>query len=172
MLFDSIAKEQKVEYIVDSSKDVNRLALLQMKNPQKVYPIILIRDLKGIVNSYKEKNANIDKVMYSWLNYYNNKVKRYLNHLNSNYLVISYDELINNTKGTRNKIYDFIGTTPLNNDININTSNYHLVAGNPLRHSLGNIEIKKDKKWKKNLSNEDIKKATLSQNKLDPIFNA
>ncbi len=155
ILYDSISISSGAKYIIDSSKDIFRYWLLKKidkKNNHHV--VLLVRNPKGIafsdIRRYKDKAKPIAKV-YGWCRKYN-LTTSILKSLNVNPHILVYEEFCRNPEKELNKIYDHL-KQPNIKKLSINTSELHLVAGNPIRYN-DEIHIRVDEEWKTKLSPE------------------
>ncbi len=173
LLFNLLSKESGAEYIVDSTKDPIRFRLLRSYKSENVKLIILIREVYGVASSgvnYGRK-LDIEKSAQSWIKFYNNMVYNSLKNIKDlDYLVIKYEDIANKPENVRNELIDFLKLekTPFKNFFD--TSKYHIIAGNPMRYKKS-FSIKYDERWKKILSNEQVKVLQKYQDNLLPFFN-
>lgn len=168
-IYNSILKNSDSKYVMDSSKDIFRYLMLSnsINNPKL---IILIRNLKGVANSYiKLGNKNINTLIKNYLNYYNYRVYNIIKKLNPNdYKIVHYEKIMENTEQKISEIEKYLNVQ-ITGGKNLNKTPYHIVAGNPTRYSKS-IFLKPDLKWKKEL-NKDIQTiCEKSSELLNPIF--
>lgn len=155
-LFDAISEETGCNFIVDSSKDIQRFDFLSKSRPDSIYLFILLRDILGVTASYKKLGKNPLRTAYKWVNEY----KRIDSFLKKNRTInchlINYGNLVCNTEIELNKVYEYLGITLRGASLSLNTENHHVVGGNKMRFS-GSIKIKKDESWKTILTREEIR---------------
>ena len=156
LLFDTIKESFDVSHVVDSSKDLIRLHFLYYVRPQNTKVIVLIRDILGIAGSAVKRNEDPIKAAKIWVKYYNLIISA-ANKVFKNVLLVRYEELASKPHFILNKITKFLGKEFFINDtsIKLDTRNYHLIAGNPMRYK-GLITINPDMSWKKLLTPNQI----------------
>lgn len=140
-------------YLLDSSKSLTRLFYLSQQKALEIYPILLVRDGRGVLNSWSKwiKNKRSFMILLEWIatTYL---ARRFLKK-NPRSLHISYDLFC---KDPRRHIRN------LNERLNITISEdafldrmaekvYHNVDGNRLRFQRI-AKIRCDEKWRKELS--------------------
>lgn len=158
MLYDTITEESGCKYIVDSSKNFLRYVFLKKHRPKDIKLILLIRNIHGVASSsHHGLNEGIIKTRANEWNKLYSRLARYLKHLDKGeYYILNYDNLCSNPIRERERIARFIGIDEkLPDYCSINTKEYHLVAGNPIRHQ-GHVSIRYDERWKKRLTKEQI----------------
>ena len=170
LLFDTISEVTKKKYIIDSSKDFIRLKMLMKRRPNDVFVIILIREIFGVISSEYKKGKNYLKNAKKWLDHYNKRILPTIHNLPKNrYLVIHYEYFCRQPEETREKVAHFLGIKEKLMSIRINSREYHLIAGNPMRFN-GNIIIKYNDTWKIKLSSEIKKRLNKIQNYLHSLY--
>lgn len=131
---------------MDSTKDMLRLQLLHSFRPNDVRVILLVRDIYGV--AYSEIKRKGDPLMRArqWVNYYNQIMPQLHEHKNFRYHVVLYENLTRDPVEQRRKIAEYLGLPDPGNKVRIDTTESHLVAGNPMRYR-GKIEIRHDNAW-------------------------
>ena len=173
LFYKSISEVTGSRFVIDSSKDPIRLRLLSTKYPDRIKPIILIRNVFGVSSSGINYGRTVDfeNAAKSWLMFYNKKVFPTIKPLLKKVkpLVIHYEDLADNPADTRDKIADFleIERTPFTNLIH--RKNFHLIAGNPMRYR-DEITIVHDERWKKHINDEQQALLSKYHNLLHPYF--
>jgi len=153
LLFDAIGEVCGVEYIVDSTKDYRRFKFLHSHRPNDTYLIILQRDIFGFVNSCIRLGQTPQKSLKGQKKLLDRTMK-IVHHLKGlKYLQVGYEELCKNPVKLRKKIAHFLRLSDPGNELNINTHNYHIVAGNPMRYK-GHTKIRLDESWKRELDDK------------------
>jgi hypothetical protein len=139
LLYDTIFNVTKVNYIIDSSKDIIRYNKIKKEFP--VFPIILIRNVSDLINS-KHVNSDFNKLKAGWLNYYNKYVFNIIKELSDkDFHIISYERFIDNPNKEINKIWRKLGVNNKTFSSKLVKDKYHVVGGNPMRYN-SNIDIK------------------------------
>ena len=67
------------------------------------------------------------------------------------------------------EVSKFLNVQPPNEKQLIVTNNYHLVAGNPIRHN-GILNVQYDERWKKRLSSIDVNYLNNVSSRINPFF--
>lgn len=145
-LFDTISEQCSVTHVVDSSKDIVRMRLLQSHRPADTRIIVLIRDIHGVAASALKRGHDPFKAAEAWLLYYK-RLFRIIHYIHQPPpFIVQYENLAKMPEATRKAIADFLGTSTPDGQLKINTRDYHLIAGNPMRYK-GEIAIKSDDSW-------------------------
>ncbi|HKI77824.1 MAG TPA: hypothetical protein VKA26_04725 [Ignavibacteriaceae bacterium] len=159
-LYECIAKQSGRNIIIDSSRIPVRLLALSQSTKLDVFPIYVIRDPRGVVNSLIKKDIrNFGERKYSSVGHsikWNIKnllsldaVKR-SNTINKIYL--SYTFFTNNTV----RVLEFlekvlnckIDYEIENGKVSLELKPGHVFTGNRSRHDTGKITIREDEKWR------------------------
>jgi len=163
-LYESISKVSGKNIIVDSSRLPSRLLALSLSTKIELFPIYMIRDPRGVINSlikkdfrnYGEIRNNTFKHILTW-NAKNLLSLDSVNKLNSNNtLYLWYKNFTRNPAQVLEKIKKILNCT-LNYEeesgkVSINLEPGHVFTGNRSRHDTGKITITEDTKWKQELS--------------------
>ncbi len=163
-LYESISKVSGKNIIVDSSRLPSRLLALSLSTKIELFPIFMIRDPRGVINSlikkdfrnYGEIRNSTFKHILTW-NAKNLLSLDSVNKLNSNNtLYLWYKNFTRNPAQVLEKIKKILNCT-LNyveesGKVSINLEPGHVFTGNRSRHDTGKITITEDTKWKQELS--------------------
>ena len=162
-LYECIAKHSGKNIIVDSSRLAVRLLAISLSGKLEIFPIHVMRDPRGVVNSlFKKEKRDYGEVRNSsilhtakWMfkNLLTLNAMKKINTNNKLYLWYKYF--------TRNpvKVLDYL-EKKLNCKINyfieddtvsLNLKSGHVFTGNRSRHTTGKITIREDEKWKNEL---------------------
>lgn len=158
VLFDAISAAAKKRYIVDSSKNPDRLALLLATPALDVFPIFLVRDPKGQICSALRKNET-----NSWLgkntyglarlirNYVgtNRKIYRLVKH--RPHAVIRYEELAAYPERTLASLMQQLGLAFHPQQLQWAGAERHNISGNRMRFGASS-ELKLDQHWRNELT--------------------
>jgi hypothetical protein len=158
-LYDVIVSTEGKKTVVDSTKNPLRLAALHSLRPKNIFVIHLVRDGRAIIASAKRrgeldaiKNTKIWKAD-------NTKMSIVLSRIpNERILLIKYEEFCDHPVRVLKKICQFV-----NLSYNDNLSNLikpsHAIPGNPwlINNKNWPIKIKKDERWKKELTKNELK---------------
>ena len=155
-LFDSVGEVTGDEYVVDSSKDISRFFFLQAYRPQDSYLLINKRDPIRYANSYIKQGLSPEESLKSRYRFYKAVEDIIGNSPGVKYHEVKYETLCEDPVGTRDSIADFVGIKdPGELKETMNTRDYHLVEGNPMRYK-GEIKIRLDNKWKQELNATEL----------------
>ena len=178
-LYEIISKVSGKNIIVDSSRLPGRLLALSLSTKIEIYPIYIMRDPRGVINSlikkdfryYGEIRNSTFKHILTW-NAKNLLSLDSVNKLNSkNTLYLEYKNFTRNPAQVLEKIMTSLNCTLKYEEENGKVSLYlepgHVFTGNHSRHNTGKITITEDVKWKKELNWQ--RKAIISVTSL-PLF--
>lgn len=153
ILFKTLSQYSNKPWILDSSKYISRFLLLKKTDLFNLKGIYLVRDVRGVINSFNKPVQTPRKPLntilyYSLTNFFGQLV--YM--LNKNVVKIRYEDLVQNPNKTINTIYQNLLETKTN-QININEDFEmpHIIGGNRLKNNKS-IKIKSDESWKQNIS--------------------
>lgn len=143
----------KNDFIVDSSKSLRRLAYLNKLKNINLFVIHLVRDGRGVINSYKKEGKSFIGIFFMW--FLENKImKKYIhNKINKErYFHLSYDLFTQNPKIYIKKINEKFGLDIDESNFieKTNKKQHHNFAGNSMRWKKL-TEIKHDQKWKREM---------------------
>ncbi len=163
-LYECITKVSGKNIIVDSSRLPSRLLALSLSTNFEIFPIYIIRDPRGVINSlikkdfryYDEIRTSTLKHVLTW-NAKNLLSLDSVNKLNSeNTLYLEYKNFTRNPAKVLEKIKKNLNCTFNYEEDNGKVSLYlepgHVFTGNRSRHDTGKITIAEDTKWKKELN--------------------
>jgi len=154
MVFGSIQTKVEKPWILDSSKFASRYLLLRKNKKINLKAIYMVRDVRGVVNSFG-KNVQTPKGPLSAIAYYTliNWFSQWICFFDKRILKIRYENFVNDPDTTLQSIEKHLfGTSEgISNLLNETFEIPHIIAGNRLR-SQKKLVIKKDLKWKENIS--------------------
>lgn len=149
-----------VKFVCDSSKDFARLARMLMNPGLEIYPVFLVRDGRGVANSYaKKKRAELGmkavgllKAAILWIgvNVLTGGVIRFSGRKS---VRISYNRFCDDPEGTIRLLNERLGIDidPENFIQQINDEAYHNLGGNLMRFK--KLEsIRRDESWRENIT--------------------
>lgn len=139
------------KYISHLKKRVNLFGKMDnIKIPNDFFVIHIIKDPRSYAVSWKKRRGDsffrTTRRMYKWKKR-NEKIKEFVSKKDINYITISYENFCFDTKGELDKIHNFLS---LSNEklSNINESNSHAIAGNPMRRDSNKKEkVIYDSRW-------------------------
>lgn len=143
----------KNDWILDSSKYVGRFLLLKQINSLNVKGIYVVRDIRGVINSFN-KQVQTPKKPLSTIFYYlfTNTFAQLVCWLNKGVIKLRYEDLVDNPILEVENIYTLLLKFK-KNQVNLNEvfDIPHIIGGNRLK-TRKTITIKKDMAWKQNIS--------------------
>jgi len=151
LMFDTISETLHKNFVVDSSKSPLRLRMLFEGRPENTYAIVLFRDIRGVAYSGQKLGENPLSVAVGWVRQYNqiwNIVRRMIG---VKLLCVRYESLVEDPQKERRRIAAFLGSEDVPNDLRIDTTTYHLTAGNAVRYG-GILDIRADVAWETGLN--------------------
>ncbi len=163
-LYESISKVSGKNIIVDSSRLPSRLLALSLSTKIELFPIYMIRDPRGVINSLIKKDfRNFGEIRNSTFKHILTwNVKNLLsldsvNKLNSNdTLYLWYKNFTRNPAQVLEKIKKrlncAINYEEENGKVSIHLEPGHVFTDNRSRHDTGKITISEDTKWKQELN--------------------
>lgn len=154
MVFKAIQSNIDKPWILDSSKYNSRYLLLRKNKKLNLKGIYLVRDVRGVINSFG-KNVQTPKKPLSAIIYYSliNFWSQWICFFDKRVVKIRYEDFVNEPEKTIQKIekHLFDSTSKASNLTNETFKIPHIIAGNRLR-SQKQLVIKKDMKWKENIT--------------------
>jgi hypothetical protein len=149
-LYDQIAAASGDTFVVDSSKELVRMLAIHALRPSDVRLIVLLRDIRGCVYSAHKRGEPVEPVADQWmLNY--KRLSYFLDLLKDTpKTLVTYEALAADPVATRRDLARFLQLPDPGDELAMNTTDSHLVAGNPMRFN-GRIEIKPDHGWREGL---------------------
>ena len=152
-LFNAIANHTHKNWILDSSKYIGRFLLLKQIPSLKVKGIYVVRDVRGVINSFN-KQVQTPRKPISTILYYilTNFFGQLVCWMNKDVIKLKYEDFIDNPYEHTQHIYSkLLGQN--NDDAALNDvfEMPHIIGGNRLKSSK-TIKIKKDTAWKTTIS--------------------
>ncbi len=154
LLIDLITRIQRGQIFLDASKDPERLVHFQKSSFWNIKAIHLMRDGRGVANSYMKHNrVGMAAAVREW-SLADLACKRARAVLpQPNVLTVRYEDLCRNPREMRNSIVRFAGL-PAENNGNRSRSNLHIL-GNEMRLAASR-DIRCDEKWRHELCAADL----------------
>ncbi len=158
LLFRAIAEATDKDVIVDSSKQIERLALLLQNRDIDVFPIFLVRDPKGQICSSLRKNGKQHKLgkgynslfrligTYSWTNRRIYSVVKHRPHA-----VVHYENLAMDPEGTLSALMASFGMAFHPRQLEWVEPERHNISGNRMRFAASS-KVKLDERWRRSLT--------------------
>jgi len=160
---------QQSEMFLDGSKEAIRLKLLNSANYWNLKVIYLIRDGRGVTNSYmRHYNVPMEKASQEWCRAHR-ECDRVVQELgNDTYITVHYEDLCRDPQGTMAKIYEFLGLDADLCDFQFRSFEHHIL-GNQMRIE-STEEIRLDEKWKSALTNRDLEVFEQTAGRLNRLY--
>lgn len=158
-LFDLISKHEKSKFVLDSSKSPGRLKRLYLTRPARTKIIHLVRDGRAVVASGLRKGIfeNIREPASKWKKTNFNIEAVCKSIPGKRKMLVRYEDLCDEPKNVLKQICGFL---KIDYEIKMNKLNKidaHDVPGNSMLFKYENRAIKKDEKWKKELTDKELK---------------
>ena len=163
-LYEIVSNLSGKKIIVDSSRNTQRLLALSLLNKFQLYPIHIIRDPRGVINTlinkdirnYNEIRHNTILNLFHWnaKNYFSMKIidrlstTRSVNILYKNFAA----KPVTVIEGLKKMLNCKINYELDNGKFSINLGTGHIFSGNRERHKSGKITITEDTEWNEELS--------------------
>ncbi|GAA0872766.1 sulfotransferase [Gangjinia marincola] len=150
-VFSAIRKATSSTWMLDSSKYIARYLLLRKSNKNEIKGVFLVRDVRGVIHSFKKK-VQTPRSPFSSLIYYLliNTIGELIARMDKNIIKIRYEDFINNPNKTLERIYEhvfnFKETALLSKEI----KTPHFIGGNRLV-SKNQIKISQKISWRQEM---------------------
>jgi hypothetical protein len=165
-LIEILCTLQQAKIFLDDSKEPVRLKFLLTADLWDIRAIHLIRDGRGVTNSYMRHNkASMVKAAQEWT-HTQQECDRMSKLLGSRRcLTVHYEDLCQEPAKTLTTIYQFLELQP---ELSTSSTRTKHIMGNQMR--LGSLQdIRIDEKWKQALSHEDLQTFTATAGELNHI---
>ncbi|WP_293297956.1 sulfotransferase [Allomuricauda sp.] len=155
-VFSEIKEHVEADWILDSSKYIARYLLLEKSVNINIKGIYVVRDVRGVINSFGKQVQTPKKplstiVYYLAINFFGQIVFA----LDPKIIKVKYEDFVEKPEQSLNKIYSHVfATTDGINNISGLPEFYempHIIGGNRMKANK-KISIRKDEKWKENIS--------------------
>jgi hypothetical protein len=148
IVFKAIADVTEKNFVVDSSKLPKRLAYLMRLAELDVYPVHIVRDPKGQINSVTRKHGGFLKHIFRY-ELIHEQIRRTLKSVPHS--VVHYEDLVRDPAGTLASILQPLGLDFDPRQLALAEAEKHEVAGNHVRFD-AKSELVLDEGWKESLS--------------------
>jgi len=154
-MIEAICVLQGGSVFLDGSKDPVRLQFMHQSGLWNIKVINLIRDGRGVTNSYmRHSEAGMDVAAMEWLHSMN-EIQNMETYLQPEQIMhVTYEHLCREPDTVLADIYEFIGVDKSLVNVDYQSTSHHIL-GNAMRLS-STREIRLDEKWKKNLGAEEL----------------
>jgi hypothetical protein len=143
-LFQAIAEVSGTNYVVDSSKKVERLERLMANDALEIIPVFLLRDPKGQMCSAQKRPTGFVRMIGNYV-----RTNRRIYQLVSNrpHAVIHYEELVKHPQPTLQSLLQRFGLSFDSRQLEWASQVRHNVGGNGMRRKDAS-ELKLDERWR------------------------
>lgn len=151
-IFSSISEHRKSKWYLDSSKYIARYLLLKKSNKINIKGIYMVRDPRGVINSFTKKVQTSKRPLsailyYNLINFFGELVSR----TNKNILKIKYEDLVESPEQVLDEIYKHVfGSSKASVKMPEYTTMPHIVGGNRIK-TKKRIHLSKDTDWQRNI---------------------
>lgn len=152
-IFSLLVENTNKTWLLDSSKYIARYILLRKSKELKVKGIYVVRDVRGVINSFS-KQVQTSKspigtiIYYILINFFGEVVCRF----DKDILKIKYEDFVSEPQKFSNKIYRHVfDKSEVDYTLPELFEIPHIIGGNRMK-SNKSIAIRKDEKWKQNIS--------------------
>ena len=143
-LFQAISTVAGKRHVVDSSKHVERLALLFENSALDVFPIFLLRDPKGQICSSQKRSEGLVKLIANYVRT-NREIYDLVKH--RQHSVVRYEQLVRSPEQVLASLMQELGLAFDPRQLEWASHVRHNVGGNGMRRS-SSSELKLDEKWR------------------------
>jgi len=147
-LFQAISTVAGKRHVVDSSKNVERLALLFENPALDVYPIFLLRDPKGQICSSQKRSESLVRLIGNYV-----RTNREIHQLvrGRPHSVVRYEQLVLSPEPVLTALMAELGLSFDPRQLEWASPGRHNVGGNGMRRSRSS-ELKLDEKWREHFN--------------------
>lgn len=157
----TVAEGTSSKVIVDSSSRPPDAAVLRMLPGVRPYFLHLVRDPRAVAFSWQRHTIRPDtgqsfpqhgtaNSTLNWLTW--NLAAETLRRRGSRYLRVRYEDFVRDPRAVIHKVAEFVGEPrsqlPFTDARTAHLGTNHTVWGNPVRFSLGDVEIRDDGEWR------------------------
>jgi hypothetical protein len=148
VVFNAIAEVSGKSFVVDSSKLPGRLSYLLRLKELDVYPVHLVREPKGQINSVVRKHGGFLKHIFRY-ELVHEQIRRALKSIPHS--VVHYEDLVRDPSSTLQSVLQPLGLDFDPRQVEWAEVEKHEVAGNRMRFDTSS-ELVLDESWKQSLS--------------------
>jgi hypothetical protein len=167
-LYRTISKLSGSAVLVNSSKFAGHALLLNRLEKIDLHVLHLVRDSRGAAYSWKKKKRRIerlDRIAYlrqrpaiatALIWNYRNLSSEILRFYAKTYHLLRYEDFVSSPRSHVERIVERVGGNalrlPFLNEYTVYLSKSHTQSGNPVRFVSGNLEIRLDDEWTREMS--------------------
>lgn len=169
-VYNAIRKVQKVDVVVDSSKEYLKAIGIYKKSPDRTRIIVLTRDGRGVFYSNLKRGYTLKRSLNAWKRLYARAMPLLKQHVESEHILhVKYEDLAENAAREAARICEFIGLNYESEMLDFSGKVHHSTNGNDMRFSKSS-EIRIDKAWKEKMSIEQLRYFNRHAGKLNRDF--
>jgi len=151
-IFSSVSEHRKSKWYLDSSKYIARYLLLKKSKKLNIKGIYMVRDPRGVINSFSKKVQTSKRPLsailyYNLINFFGELVSR----TNKDILKIKYEDLVESPEQVLDEIYKHVfGSSKASVKMPEYSTMPHIVGGNRIK-TKKKIHLSKDTDWHRNI---------------------
>jgi hypothetical protein len=154
-LYDLVARELEVDFVVDSSKVYAKAVGLYRCAPERVKIVMLVRDGRAVYYSMRKRNFDRMFSLNSWYAHFRRTLALTERHVPaSSVLRVKYEDLASDPATELRRVCDFAGIVFEPAMLGFRARVHHNVNGNDMRFGSAS-DIKLDESWRTNLSEDE-----------------
>ena len=152
ILYEAVAQVSDTRYVMDSSKNPNRMCSIAKEIPQDMKAILLCRDFKGTVYSKMKRGIPMLKAALQW-KWTVQKMERYSQNLpEKNVLRVKYEDICEHTEREIRRICGFLELDFESTMLKRNIDGLHHLGGSPSKYAGKNEIIRLDRSYETHLT--------------------
>lgn len=154
---DVICEEDGTNYLLDSSKNAVRLKLLYLARPWAFRIVYLVRDGRAVVcSAMRRRGLTADRAAAIWKRE-NQHIHLVLRTIPADQVItLTYEGLCDDPEATLARACEFLGVEPQPGLVRLWQRPVHNVPGNPMLFDRSVMTIRKDERWRKDLTPADL----------------
>lgn len=155
-LYQAILREWDKDFIMDSSKNMNKALALYEGSKECTCVILLIRDGRGVFYSRRSSGFSREESLGGWLNYYSHAINLIGKNIPSaDVKIVKYEELASDAESVLSELCTWLGVPFEQTMVDLSHGERHLVNGNKARFHRDK-GIKLDERWKTELKGDEL----------------
>jgi hypothetical protein len=178
-IYSALLTSSECNVIVDSSKHPAEALLLASRADVEITVLHLVRDPRAVAYSWERPETsvpgteNVDRpprrrLSYSatWWTVWNASIEMLIRpRLGSAYIQLRYEDVMEQPLRHLGRVLERFGCSPSDlpfvtaDEVQLNQS--HTVAGNPSRMRTGPVRLAVDRRWERDMTSKELRRATL-----------
>ena len=154
-IVDALCEENRVRYLVDSSKVYKFSRLYHLLRPQSSKTVFLLRDGRGVCHSRSKRGLSFKSSSRKWVT---SRIKFFLLSAlipRKNKLTVSYEALCQSPEREMTTLCEFIGVPFEPGCTELIKQGKHNICGSPMRFRTEETQIELDESWRTELSDRE-----------------